>query len=176
LSLILAGTETGPYDVVMNNCCLISVILLLLCACDSATDTSRTTLSTLSGPDIQRLREPDLILRGQVLFKRHCSTCHGDHAQGAPNWRHRLADGTYPPPPLNGSGHAWHHPVDKLRLMILDGSQPSGDGEPVGHMPPWRDTLSIHDIDAIIAWFQSLWPDPVYAIWYEQQVRARGQE
>lgn len=149
-------------------------LVLLFAGCDSSPDPSQKTLSTLSGPAIQRRQNPDLIRQGQVLFRRHCATCHGEHAQGDPEWRHRLADGTWPPPPLNGSGHAWHHSMDKLRAMINDGSQATGDGAPVGNMPAWRDRLTDEDVDAIIAWFQSLWPDPVYALWYEQQVRARG--
>jgi mono/diheme cytochrome c family protein len=149
-------------------------LVLLFAGCDASTDSSQKTLSTLSGPDIQRRQNPALIRKGQALFQRYCATCHGGRAQGDPNWRHRQADGTWPPPPLNGSGHAWHHAPDKLRAMIRDGIQPGEDGGPVGDMPAWGDRLSDEDIDAVIAWFQSLWPDPVYALWYEQQVRARG--
>jgi len=155
---------------------LLFVLLIIVAACDSTSNSGQKMLSTLSGPDIQRKQDPELIHQGEILFTRHCASCHGQRAEGDPQWRHRLADGSYPPPPLNGSGHAWHHSHDMLRQMIRDGSQPSADGAPVGHMPPWRDTLSVHDIDAIIAWFQSLWPDQVYALWYDQQVRARGQQ
>ena len=32
-------------------------------------------------------------------------------------------------------------------------------------MPPFKDKLTAQEIDAIIAWFQSLWPDNIYAAW-----------
>jgi mono/diheme cytochrome c family protein len=159
----------------MINRYLLFVMALFLSACDSATDQSQHSVATLSGPDIQRKQDAAQLRRGRDLFRQHCAGCHGKQAQGDPNWRHRLANGSYPPPPLNGTGHAWHHSPDKLREMIRDGIQPGADGRPVGNMPAWRDRLDEEDIEAVIAWFQSLWPDPVYAIWYEQQVRARGQ-
>lgn len=160
----------------MNYRCLVFLLLLALAACDAPPDSGEKSLATLSGPDIERRQDAALIQRGNTLFQQHCAGCHGQHAEGDPNWRHRLADGTYPPPPLNGRGHAWHHSRETLHEMIRDGSQPSGDGEPLGHMPAWRDKLSSADIEALIAWFQSLWPDQVYAIWYDQQVRARGEQ
>jgi mono/diheme cytochrome c family protein len=113
--------------------------------------------------------------RGFDLYQRHCQARHGRQAEGAPDWRQRMPDNSYPPPPLNGSGHAWHHSLEKLRLLILDGGQAVDIEGAVTTMPPWRDRLSDTDVAALIAWFQSLWPDPVYAIWYEHQVRARGQ-
>jgi mono/diheme cytochrome c family protein len=70
----------------------------------------------------------------------------------------------FPPPPLDGTGHAWHHPVSWLKQMILDGS-PAGQGK----MPAWRGKLSEQEVEAVITWFQSLWPDRVYVAWYEMQ-------
>ncbi len=32
-------------------------------------------------------------------------------------------------------------------------------------MPPFNDKLSSDEIDAVIAWFQSLWPDEIYRVW-----------
>ena len=80
--------------------------------------------------------------------------------------RKRKPDGKYPPPPLNGSGHAWHHSRAMLHEMIRTGSRP-GEGD----MPAWQGKLTGDEIDAVISWFQSLWPDQVYAEWYEMQER-----
>ncbi|WP_426417781.1 c-type cytochrome [Aestuariirhabdus sp. LZHN29] len=101
--------------------------------------------------------------QGALLFAQHCANCHGGNAQATPNWTKPDAQGVYPPPPLNGSAHAWHHSLPKLKAMILDGSQ--------GRMPAWRDRLAEHEVVAIIAWFQSLWPDQGYEAWQRTHKR-----
>jgi len=118
---------------------------------------------------VNRVHDPKLVLQGESVYKLHCASCHGQHGEGAPGWRKRDADGMYPAPPLNGTGHAWHHSKDKLKDVILDGSEPGK-----GKMPAWRSKLSDQEVNAVIEWFQSRWPDPVYAAWYEEQERARG--
>jgi mono/diheme cytochrome c family protein len=55
-----------------------------------------------------------------------------------------------------------------LRLTINDGG-PAGQS----NMPAWGDTLNGEQIDDIIAWFQSLWPGPIYEAWYGIEERAR---
>jgi mono/diheme cytochrome c family protein len=116
---------------------------------------------------VERVRDSSEIRYGAKLFQGNCATCHGDHGQGATNWRHRGPDGKFPPPPLNGTGHAWHHPLKMLKYVIKNGS-PGGQG----NMPAWKDRLSDKEIDAIIAWFQSQWPDQVYNAWYEINQRS----
>jgi len=101
------------------------------------------------------------ITRGRILFHKYCAACHGVNAEGAPNWRQRNPDGKFPPPPLNGTGHTWHHPMKALRMTIRDGTQKIG-----GKMPAWGHTLSDQDIDDIIAWFQGRWPDEIYQAWF----------
>ena len=99
---------------------------------------------------------------GAPIFAQYCAACHGTAAEGAPEWFRRLPDGRWPAPPLNGTGHAWHHPLWQLRQQIQQGSQPEN-----GDMPPFANILSQAEIDAVIAWFQHFWPDPVYAAWLE---------
>jgi mono/diheme cytochrome c family protein len=113
--------------------------------------------------------DPALLARGEALFKQHCSACHGDRAQGAFNWQKPGSDGKYPAPPLDGSAHAWHHPTVALKDVIRHGTQRIG-----GSMPPWRDKLAEADIEAVIAWFQSLWPDEIYHAWADIDRRARA--
>jgi len=117
------------------------------------------------------LRQVDFaqVSRGGVLFAKHCAECHGDNAQGAVNWRQRDAEGMFPPPPLNGTGHAWHHPQSTLFDVIKEGS-PVG----MGRMPAWKGRLSDEEITAIIAWFQSRWTDEVFAAWYQTDQRAKA--
>ncbi|RRJ82646.1 c-type cytochrome [Aestuariirhabdus litorea] len=94
---------------------------------------------------------------GAVLYARHCASCHGVRAEATPAWTRPDAQGFYPPPPLNGSAHAWHHPLPILKEMILNGTN--------GRMPAWRQTLDEEQVESIIAWFQSLWPDEGYQAW-----------
>ncbi|MCG8427526.1 MAG: c-type cytochrome [Chromatiales bacterium] len=97
---------------------------------------------------------------GRELFSIHCSSCHGKRAEGTRNWRQRLEDGSLPPPPLNGTAHSWHHQLPVLRKAINEGGQSFG-----GKMPGFKDKLSAKQVDAVIAWFQSLWSDEIYAMW-----------
>src|SRR5690554_4576532 len=76
---------------------------------------------------------------GGPLFAQHCAVCHGEQAEATADWMRRDAQGNFPPPPLNGSAHAWHHPLEVLLTVIDQGGEPYG-----GVMPPFRDILS-HD-------------------------------
>lgn len=109
--------------------------------------------------------------RGAKLFQENCAACHGANAQGAPNWQQRGPDGKFPAPPLNGSAHDWHHPKAVLVRTIKDGTARLG-----GSMPAWRDKLSDEEIEAIIAWFQSLWPEEIYAAWKRMDDEAREKQ
>lgn len=104
------------------------------------------------------------VMRGREVYTRHCQTCHGVDGVGAPNWRKMDDDGMYPPPPLDGSGHAWHHTSAVLRDFILQGSKPGQ-----GRMPAWRGRLADGEVADVIAWMQSLWPDELYAAWLRME-------
>ena len=158
----------------MNKRWLIMLVVLLISACDSGPDRSSSMQSTLTGPDFNRVNDPVLVAQGLSLYLQHCAQCHGAAAEGDAQWRQPDPQGYYPPPPLNGTGHAWHHPHAMLHEVIKRGSSVDEQGRPSGRMPAWGETINDQQIDALIAWFQSLWPDPVYAIWYERQQRARG--
>lgn len=137
-------------------------IVILLAACDQNPSVSMSS----TGQMPQRQYDQNVLAMGKQIYSENCAKCHGVNAEGATNWHKRNGDGTFPPPPLNGSGHAWHHSTAVLTDMILNGSKP---GE--GNMPAWKDKLSREQIDSVIQYFQSLWPDQVYAVWYEQQQR-----
>jgi mono/diheme cytochrome c family protein len=55
---------------------------------------------------------------------------------------------------------AWLHDA------IAKGS-PGGQGR----MPEWGGQLEEDEIEATIAWFQSLWPEEIYEIWSEGNAR-----
>ena len=98
---------------------------------------------------------------GSKVFQDHCAQCHGAQAQGVTaDWRARLEDGSFPPPPLNGSAHAWHHPLSVLLQMINLGGVPLG-----GQMPAFANHILDREKLAAIAYFQSFWNDDVYGNW-----------
>lgn len=108
------------------------------------------------------------VARGGAIFARHCASCHGADAAGAGDWRKRGPGGTFPPPPLNGTAHSWHHPIAALRHQIRFGA-PGGSGT----MPGFDAILGEEDVLAVIAWMQALWRDEVYAAWHAIEVRSR---
>ena len=98
---------------------------------------------------------------GSLVFSQNCAQCHGAQAEGTvSDWKQRLDDGSLPPPPLNGSAHAWHHPQSVLLQVIDSGGAPFG-----GNMPAFADQLDESEKLAVIAYFQSFWSDEVYAQW-----------
>ncbi|HKK07042.1 MAG TPA: cytochrome c [Gammaproteobacteria bacterium] len=148
---------------------LLALALALLGGCDAREDTDRGSASPASTALPPRVSDRAVLARGKRLFEQNCAVCHGARAEGAPDWRYRGPDGKFPPPPLNGTGHSWHHPYAWLHQMIKNGSPPGQ-----GNMPAWGGKLSDEDIDAVIAWFQSLWPQPAYEGWVEIQRRSQG--
>ena len=100
------------------------------------------------------------VKRGETLFRQHCASCHGQNAEATANWKQTDANGNYPPPPLNGTAHAWHHDLDLLRRTIRQGGAKIG-----GQMPGFEERLSEAEIDSVIAFFQAQWPDEIYERW-----------
>lgn len=105
--------------------------------------------------------------QGKEVYMTHCASCHGARAQGTvDDWKQTRPDGTFPPPPLNGSAHAWHHPMEVLVRQINEGGIKLG-----GTMPPFREALSDHEVIASIAYFQAFWPEKTYRRWEEMNAQ-----
>ncbi len=109
---------------------------------------------------VPRWYTEEQVKRGYPLFQQHSAECHKPDASGDPNWKQVDAEGKLPPPPLNGTAHAWHHPLPLLRRIVREGGIPMG-----GSMPPFKDKLDSKQIDDILAWVQSHWSDQIYATW-----------
>ncbi|VAW94839.1 Cytochrome c family protein [hydrothermal vent metagenome] len=106
--------------------------------------------------------------QGKALFQKNCAVCHGNDAQGASDWRKRDKDGKFPPPALDGTAHAWHHPQQALMYTIKNGTMAIG-----GTMPAWRDKLSDEEIESIILWFQAKWPEQLFQAWVKRDQESR---
>lgn len=99
------------------------------------------------------------IERGQRIFVETCAACHGSSGEGQPNWRTTNPDGTLPPPPLNGSGHTWHHGDGTLYKQVkLGGGYLDLPGFKSG-MPGFGDQLSHQEIIDVLTYVKSLWGD-----------------
>jgi len=138
-------------------------IVLLLTACSD--QPAPIKMSGTPAPAIPAATAPHgldakLIARGGEIYKANCVACHGANAEGAPNWSKKGADGKFPPPPLDASGHGWHHPKSALVQTIKEGTLKLGGG-----MPAWKGTLTDEDIEAVVSWIQSRWPEDVYKSW-----------
>ncbi len=155
---------------------LILPVGLLLTACGEQQTPSRAakTQGSMQHP-IPKITEPPKrdygfsdVVQGGKLFRQNCAACHGQLAQGNPQWRQPGVSGKSAAPPLNGTGHTWHHPKAGLKHTIKQGTIRTG-----GSMPPWKDKLTDAQIEQIIAWMQSHWPDEIYAAWLETDKKAR---
>lgn len=137
-----------------------------LTACDAGKDRPPAPGAPPAAKAVRPTVAPETLARGKQVFRQNCASCHGERAQGAPNWQKPGPDGKYPAPPLDGSAHAWHHPRAGLVQVIEQGTQMIG-----GNMPAWQGKLSDADIDAVILYFQSLWADEIYTAWRDIDAR-----
>lgn len=150
---------------------MIIAVMLGLAGCDKPADsdnqqTKETAATVVSVPP--RNQDFQQILRGGRIYQQNCATCHGKLAQGTPNWRQRDAEGKFPAPPLDGTGHTWHHPTEVLTAIIKNGTGALG-----GDMPAWKDKLSDQDIEDVLAWIKAQWPDEIYTNWYQINQRTK---
>ena len=88
--------------------------------------------------------------------------CHGVDGSATEDWRTVDANGNFPPPPLNGSAHTWHHPLEVLTDTIANGGAQYG-----GIMPGFSAVIDDEQSLAIVAYIQSWWSDDIYDRWAE---------
>ena len=98
-----------------------------------------------------------IINHGKTLYKENCASCHGINLEGNPNWQtgvdedgHRLA------PPLDGSGHTWHHSKEQISNIIRYGLEVFIDnyqGKMIGN-----ENLSDEESSLIYEYIYNMWP------------------
>ena len=99
---------------------------------------------------------------GKALYYTHCASCHGDNLQGQPKWKTSLdEDGHNYAPPLNGTGHTWHHPDQTLHQIIKYGLAKLVKNYK-GKMIGFEKNLSDREIDYILGYIKSYWSDEYY--------------
>lgn len=104
---------------------------------------------------------------GRVLYADHCAACHGVDLEGAPDWQSSSPDGRFPAPPHDETGHTWHHGDEMLFDYVHCGGQAVLDDLGVSFtsgMPGFGDILSKEEIEAILAFIRSTWPEHMQEI------------
>ena len=145
-----------------------ALLTIFIAACNKE-GPGKIVASSLPAPAVVegvRSLDPALLARGAQLFGEHCALCHGPRAQGHPDWQ-TPSDGSFAAaPPLDGTGNDWKRSRAELAHTIMQGAQ-GKDGAEI--MPAWKGRLSEHDVEALVAWLQSLWAPDVYDKWLKSQ-------
>jgi mono/diheme cytochrome c family protein len=101
----------------------------------------------------------DVIAQGRQVYEAHCAACHGAELQGQPDWQNPLPSGRLPAPPHDASGHTWHHSDAVLFRIVKEGTAAVVGGGYESDMPGFGDVLSDAEIDAVLAYIKSTWPE-----------------
>ena len=102
-----------------------------------------------------------MIARGKIIYESYCVSCHQVNLIGAENWKGVDEDGHRKAPPLNGTGHTWHHDDATLHNIIKYGLVKLVKNYE-GKMLGFEDNLKDKDIDSVLSYMKSFWPDDVY--------------
>jgi len=102
-----------------------------------------------------------MIVRGKLLYKQYCASCHMINLSGAKKWKNKDSEGSNPSPPLNGTGHSWHHSDKQLHNIIKLGFVnliKNYKGKMIG----FGDKLNDNQIDSILSYIKNHWEDKIY--------------
>ena len=101
------------------------------------------------------------ILKGKKLYNQYCASCHQVNLSGAKNWKSFDEDGHRKAPPLNGTGHTWHHSDELLHKIIKYGfAKLIKDYQ--GKMMGFGENINAEGIDNILSYIKSYWKDDIY--------------
>jgi mono/diheme cytochrome c family protein len=102
-----------------------------------------------------------MIERGKIAYQNNCVSCHMINLVGAENWKDVDEDGHRKAPPLNGTGHTWHHDDKTLHAIIKYGLAKLVNNYE-GKMMGFGEKLSDKEIDSVLAYIKSFWPEKEY--------------
>ncbi len=94
--------------------------------------------------------DPERVARGKAIYEANCAACHGRKGVGEDPANYEAAGG-YLAPPLDSSGHAWHHTDRDLMAFIANGSPNTP------RMRAWKTTLTQEQIGDVVQYIKSLW-------------------
>ena len=102
-----------------------------------------------------------MIARGKIIYESYCVSCHQVNLIGAENWKGVDEDGHRKAPPLNGTGHTWHHDDASLHNIIKYGLAKivkNYEGKMIG----FGDKINDKQIDSVLSYIKSHWEDQIY--------------
>ena len=102
-----------------------------------------------------------MINRGKIAYENNCASCHMINLVGVENWKGVDKDGHRKAPPLNGTGHTWHHDDASLHNIIKYGLAKivkNYEGKMIG----FGDKINDKQIDSVLSYIKSHWEDEIY--------------
>ena len=102
-----------------------------------------------------------MIAKGKLAYENNCISCHQVNLSGAENLKELDEDGHRKAPPLNGTGHTWHHDDKTLHSIIKYGLAKLVSNYQ-GKMAGFGDVLNDDEIDNVLAYIKSYWPKEKY--------------
>jgi mono/diheme cytochrome c family protein len=99
---------------------------------------------------------------GKEVYKTNCASCHQPNLSGQVGWKDKLDnDGHRLAPPMNGTGHTWHHD-DKTLFYITKYGLAKLVPKYEGKMMGFDDQLNDQEIKSVLAYIKSFWTDDKY--------------
>jgi mono/diheme cytochrome c family protein len=122
----------------------------------------------------ERPQDPARLAQGATLYAQHCAACHGAKLEGQPDWRKKLANGRFPAPPHDDTGHTWHHTDEVLFGITKHGTAPPyAPKDYESDMPGFAGKLSDDEIRAVLDYIASHWSGEVLKLRAEMTRNAR---
>jgi len=130
---------------------LLSTIFIISCSSEVVDDTDN------------QIESKQITNLGKILYKENCASCHGINLEGNSSWQTEVdEDGHRLPPPLDGSGHTWHHSKEEISSIIRYGLGMYDDnyeGKMIGNK-----NLSDEEISLIYEYIYNMWPQEIRKI------------
>lgn len=97
------------------------------------------------------VKDETLVAQGNKIYVMHCASCHGTNLEGQSNWREIGANGLYPAPPHDDSGHTWRHSDNYLIELVKYSFAEKNN------MPAFNKTLTDDEVIAVLTFIKSHW-------------------
>ncbi len=110
---------------------------------------------------------------GRELYAETCASCHGTDLEGQDEWKRRLESGRMPAPPHDETGHTWHH-SDQDLFAITKGGVEAVVSDYESDMPAFDGILSDEEIEAVLGYIKSTWPERQRA--FQAEITANEEE
>lgn len=109
---------------------------------------------------------------GRRIYTAQCAACHGERAQGQPDWDRPDAAGELPAPPHDRSGHTWKHSDAMLYRIVKEGWRDPYNKTQRLTMPGFGETLRPQEIRNVLGYLKTLWTPEQRSFQREESRRA----